>query len=410
MIFNNNISAIGTTNIDEIKNIKTISIINSILIVLIVIDIFYCFVTNRIPFMYSSIFLLAALLISRFFLYKNKLEIATLVTAIGSYFIAAYHSFSLDNIEVSYIILLVTPILCAVILSEFLIKILFLLLSIALLPLFNFWVGNELFDNYFLYVGLIPSFFGMLYFYNRLNLLEVERKGMIDKLKKNNDEVILYSYMMSHDLKAPLRSISGFSEVLLKKSDKLNDIEKECLGFIKSNTKTMQILIEDLMLYAKTENEDYEFEIIDLNNLIEEQKKLFHYEIEEKQVSFDIDDLGQIRGNKSALKTVFQNLISNSIKYQPLDEPNHTPHISIKLKTDNGVKEILFIDNGIGIEDENIDKLFIPFRRFHSNSKYKGSGLGMSICKKILNKHNGDIKYVNLQNGQGACFLITLPK
>lgn len=397
-----------TLSESELKDIKTLHILNAAFVIALVLDSILCALTNRWYFMYSSLFLLFGLLLSKIALKFNKAEFASVIVGLSFYFISIYHAYVLDNIMTSYFILLCAPIILVVLLTDLRYKILMLILSIILFFVCNYLAGINQFDNYFFFIGLFPCFFAMLYFYNRLNQLTLDKNDLINQQRQSNKEKVLYTQMMSHDLKAPLQTISGFSKLLEKRLSHSKE-DMKILSFITTASNSMETLIDDLLEYAKTDNDTYTFNEIEVEPLIEEAMSIFSLDIQQKKIEIAKKNLSKIYANKKAVIAVFQNLISNSIKYQPLNKVGHIVKIALEQKDNNAFDEIIIEDNGIGIKQESIPNLFQPFRRFHSSSDYKGTGLGLSICKKILLKHKGDIFVLNSTN-KGTKFLLRFPK
>jgi len=232
------------------------------------------------------------------------------------------------------------------------------------------------------------------------------------KLNKKNSDLVVFSHIMSHDLKAPLQTIKAFN-VLLEKEYKKNvpahTGKTKYFKIISSSIDTMTDLIKSLLIYSKVEQKEYEFKPVDLQDLVQEVLLLFLLDIEQRKIQVEIKNLPSVLGERSIIKTVFQNLISNGIKFQPKKDETHHPKLSIWLEEDAANHMIFFKDNGIGIKPENIEDLFTPFERFHNASEYKGSGLGMSICKKIMAIHQGDIQLFS-SNEEGTTFKLLFPK
>lgn len=226
---------------------------------------------------------------------------------------------------------------------------------------------------------------------NRLN----EKERLAEELEKKNDELVMFSHMMSHDLKSPLRNIKSFATLLKKKLNLEQTNEIEYFGFIENSAEQMNTLIGDLLTYSKIEVEEKQFEPIDLVQIFENIKYQFQFDINQGKVQFDISPLPSINGNEDLLKTLFQNIISNGVKYQPKDKTNHIPTISITATEDKKHHHIFIADNGIGMSEKNVKQLFQPFKRFHNQNEYEGTGLGMSICKKVMDKHSGQITVEN---------------
>jgi len=153
----------------------------------------------------------------------------------------------------------------------------------------------------------------------------------------------------------------------------------------------MNALINDLLAFHKLDAEKSKIEAVDLNELIQEVQASFQYDLKEEALEFKVNKLPVIHGHKHLLKTLFQNLISNSIKFQPKNKAKHRPKVSISAREYPSEIHLFVSDNGIGVKKEHIASLFEPFSRFHSHTKYKGTGLGMSICKRVMEKHGGQI-------------------
>jgi len=397
-----------TISESELKNIRTLNILNTAFVIALILDSILCALTGRWYFMYSSLFLLCGLLLSKIALSQNKNEFASLIVAISFYIAAVYHALVLDNLMTSYFILLCAPIILVVLLNRLYYKIWMLLLSVTLFFVCNFLAGVKLFDNYFFFIGLFPCFFAMLYFYNRLEQLTKEKNELIKQKEESNKEKILYAQMMSHDLKAPLRTICGFSQLLQKKAQ-YNEKDKQMFTFIIKATISMESLINDLLDYSKADSNIYKLDKIYTEDLLKESLSIFSLDIKQEKLQIETKNLSNIWANKEAIVTVLQNLISNSLKYKPLDDPKHLVKINIEQKEKTDFSEIIFKDNGVGIEKENIPHLFKPFKRFHTSNEYEGTGLGLSICKKILQKHNGDIEVLH-SNDFGTTFVLRFPQ
>lgn len=244
---------------------------------------------------------------------------------------------------------------------------------------------------------------------NNLKLRLQEKEILAGELKNKNEELITFSHIMSHDLKSPLQTIVAFSK-LIKKKKPFNDIEQEkYFAYIENSAVSMAGLIDDLLAYSQIESEKKELKIVALNNIVEEVKSHFQFDLNHKKTILTIADLPNILGDEQMLKTLFHNLISNAIKYQPKNKTNHIPTISISHHTDNMSNFITIKDNGIGVDDKYVHQLFEPFKRFHANKDYEGTGLGMSICKKVMEKHCGQIELQSTSEN-GSKFKLTFPK
>ncbi|MEM6804879.1 MAG: HAMP domain-containing sensor histidine kinase, partial [Bacteroidota bacterium] len=227
-----------------------------------------------------------------------------------------------------------------------------------------------------------------------LEKVNLERKDLNNKLKSKNEELLVFSQMMSHDLKAPLRVINSFSRILRKKLSLENQKDKEYFSYIEKNSKSMKHLIDDLLAFFNTDSENNLNHDVELGKVIEEVIATFQYDIDEKGVQVEIVgiwDIEDLKGNEQLLRTVFHNLISNAIKYQPKDKEGHIPWVKIQAKRSYTETEVWVSDNGIGVEKKHQKNLFQAFQRFHSKEQYKGTGLGLSICKRAMEKLGGEV-------------------
>lgn len=300
---------------------------------------------------------------------------------------------------------MLAPLVCTFILNTLRVKLLLTGISCVLFLVTNYLAGMPLLTNYFFYFGLIPSVLTFLHFYEKLNNVTQEKNNLIKDLKERNEEMILYNNMMSHDLKAPLRSINGFAGIL--KNSITNERDKELFDFIIKGGESMSNLIDDLMLYSKSSLEEYEFDVVNLKEIIEEVLIHFKFELEEQNANIECSGLTNVYANRKTISLVFQNLISNALKYQP-KSGKQQPLIKITQITEKEKTKILINDNGIGIEEQHLKRLFSPFVRLHSAQEYDGTGLGLSMVKKIIDKHNGKIS-VDSKIGSGSTFTIVLP-
>ncbi|UZR92797.1 ATP-binding protein [Chondrinema litorale] len=230
-------------------------------------------------------------------------------------------------------------------------------------------------------------------------------KEYSEKLHTSNEELQTFAYVASHDLQEPLRTIAGFSELLSDLYvDKIDDEANEYLRFIQEATERMKKLISDLLQFSRLSTaEDFIKEV--------QVKKIFIKAIDnlktlinENKASITHDDFPSIFTNELLLLQVFQNLISNSIKYRS----NLPPIIHIHVKRIANAWIFGVEDNGIGIEEKYFDRIFIIFQRLHTSDKYSGTGIGLSICKKIIEKYGGKI-WVKSKIGEGSIFYFSIP-
>jgi len=232
----------------------------------------------------------------------------------------------------------------------------------------------------------------------------------VQQLKSTNEELERFAYAASHDLQEPLRKIMLFSERL---SSQYTNLDEVGLGFIQKIIRAagrMQGLIKNILEFSKSAVHQDAFEMTDLNALIESILSDLEVSIEQKQAVFIIEPLPILKTIPEQLRQLFQNLIINALKFS-----KETAHPEIRIyakRVENKEGEqfynIYVKDNGIGFEQKFADQIFTLFSRLHSYDQFEGTGIGLSICKKIAEKHNGSITAFSIP-GEGATFVLELP-
>ncbi len=224
-------------------------------------------------------------------------------------------------------------------------------------------------------------------------------------LKKSNEELERFAYIASHDLREPLRNISGFTKLLQRElPDKLSPTANEYLTFIIKSTKQMHTLIEGVLDYSRVTKNDDELIDVDFNSILSNIKETLILTLEKKQGNIIIENsLCKKIANPSKIYFLFKNLIENGLKYNQ----STLPEVRIGCnKIDN--QTVYYVsDNGIGIEEAYKEKVFEMFKRLNNREKYEGTGLGLSICKKIVEEQGGKI-WIDTQQKNGATFYFTL--
>ncbi|MGB3496246.1 MAG: ATP-binding protein [Elainellaceae cyanobacterium] len=235
---------------------------------------------------------------------------------------------------------------------------------------------------------------------------EVEQRQQAEvTLKQSNEELKQFVYVASHDLQEPLRVINSYAELLAAKYENLLDEKAEkYLSRIVSGAIRMKALIEDLLSYSKVSNFITKFSTTDCNKIVEESIGLLGVSIEKEQATVTYDTLPTVKANSEQLVRLFQNLIGNAIKYRR----ECAPRIHITSTQEDGYWLFSVEDNGIGIESQYTERIFIIFQRLHSRRHYDGTGLGLAISKKIIEQHDGKI-WVESVPGEGSNFWFTLP-
>ncbi len=245
---------------------------------------------------------------------------------------------------------------------------------------------------------------------NNLENLVQERTLELEKangeLVRSNEELERFAYVASHDLQEPLRVISSYLQLLEKKyNDQLDDKAQKYIATTIDASTRMKRLINDLLLFSRVGTRGEEFIGINLNDLIADVLSDLEVTINEHKAKIEVDSLPEIKGDPSQIRQLFQNLIGNGIKFGKPDVPSY---IKIGYRNDEDNQVELFVeDNGIGIEKEYFDRVFIIFQRLHTRQMYEGTGIGLAISKKIVERHGGQI-WIESEPGQGSVFKFTL--
>ena len=226
------------------------------------------------------------------------------------------------------------------------------------------------------------------------------------KLVEVTKEMNQFTYIVSHDLQAPLRMVTGFLELLEKKhGDKLDESAKQYIDFAVKGASRMKKLVFDLLEYSRLSTIVKEYTETDLNEIVQETKTKFQPVIEETGAVITTSQLPVIIAERAQMVQLFDHLIGNALKFRNTKEIL----ISIALRSENGITSIAIKDNGVGFEMSFAEKIFVVFRRLYSDeSKYSGTGIGLAMCKKITELHKGNIR-AESETGKGSTFYITLP-
>lgn len=237
---------------------------------------------------------------------------------------------------------------------------------------------------------------------------EQQLRDTIQQLSNLNLELEQFSYMVSHDLQAPLRKILGYAEQLLKELPQKQDEQcKEGLLKIQSSAKHMGQLIQDLLQLSRLSRKDHERQSVDLNQVLQGVVSDLEMAITQSGAKVQLQQLPHVMANPTQMHQLFLNLIGNAIKYV---EQGKTPVIQVESVVDRPDRiSILVKDNGIGIAREQLDQIFQPFKRLVKDAHYTGTGIGLAICKKIVENHKGTIT-VESKPGEGSTFRVELPQ
>lgn len=238
---------------------------------------------------------------------------------------------------------------------------------------------------------------------------EREREKLINQLMSSNEELERFAYICSHDMQEPLRMMSNFSSLLQRHISQKIEGDKKAQHYFKfviDGADHAQSLIKDILSYAsldRNSNSPEQIDLVEIIRAIEQNQQLI---ISEHQGGITYEQLPQIMGYKMQIYQVFQNLINNGMKYK---KENFPPiiHISFADKGEHWMFSIS--DNGIGMESHQLEKIFEVFKRLHRKDEYSGTGIGLSICKKVVERHGGKI-WVESEVGRGSTFYFTILK
>lgn len=266
-------------------------------------------------------------------------------------------------------------------------------------------------------LNAFPSNMGLTIYFKDIT----ERKQIESKLKKmnkaletkikelaiSNEELEQFAYVASHDLQEPLRMVTSFlTQIENKYENVLDEKGKKYIFFAVDGAKRMRQIILDLLEFSRIGKNKNNLEEINLIDIVDEIVLLYGNQIEEKKAKINYENLPKLQFYAAPLKIIFQNLISNALKYS---KSNSTPSIDITSKETSIAWEFIIQDNGIGIDPEYFEKIFIIFQRLHNKDEFSGTGMGLAITKKIVENLGGKI-WVESKEGIGSNFHFTIPK
>lgn len=228
---------------------------------------------------------------------------------------------------------------------------------------------------------------------------------LVDELKRSNDELKQFAYVISHDLQEPLRTIASFTQLLRRRYEhELDEDADEFIDYIVDGADRMQIMIKALLDYSRVNTINKEFKPSNLNEIIYQTLNSLKIAIDESNAKITVDQLPTIIVDDKQMFQLFQNIISNAIKFRKTDEDMKI-HISCEKVSTNYIFSVS--DSGIGIEPQFKDRIFEVFQRLHTRDEYSGTGIGLAVCKKIVERHGGQI-WVESELGKGSNFYFTI--
>ena len=235
--------------------------------------------------------------------------------------------------------------------------------------------------------------------------LEQKVEERTEALRRSNEELRRYAYVASHDLQEPLRTVTSYLQLIEQRfPDKLDAEGREFIGFAVDGARRMKNLINDLLMYSRVENRARTFALLDAEAVLKKTIQLLELAITEADARITHDSLPQMVADEDLLLQLFQNLIGNAIKYRSAKPPE----IHISAICEEQCWTFSIRDNGIGIEKQFLERIFILFQRLHTSAEYPGTGIGLAVCRKAAELHGGRI-WAESELGQGTTFYFTIP-
>ena len=255
---------------------------------------------------------------------------------------------------------------------------------------------------------------------NRIKLLNQQLINSNSELKATNEELDRFAFVASHDLQEPLRKILLFNDLISQKLGTKDEKSiSEYLQKIAYTTHRMKLLVNDLLKYSRNTQSTEDFECVDLNTLLNDVLSDLELEIKKTKAAIRVKPLPELIALPTQIRQLFQNLLSNSLKFRKTDSIPEIEIYSEKIPAEaeylprdvsrNVFHRIHFRDNGIGFDSKYADDIFTVFKRLHGHHEIEGTGIGLSICKKIVERHRGTIG-AESEPGKGALFVVTLPE
>jgi PAS domain S-box-containing protein len=238
----------------------------------------------------------------------------------------------------------------------------------------------------------------------KLKQIESRLANLTTDLRRSNKDLQDFAYVASHDLQEPLRTVVSFCELLAKKNvGRLDADSSKYISIIVESTKRLQQLIRDLLVYARLDSQENRLTKVDMKDPVDSCLLALKQAIAQSHAEVSCDDMPSVLGDRTQLSLLFQNLVSNALKFRS----KHKPRIHIGATKSGDFWEISVKDNGIGMKMEYAERVFVIFQRLHSKEEYEGTGIGLAICKRIVERHGGEISLTSAP-GEGSTFTFKL--
>jgi light-regulated signal transduction histidine kinase (bacteriophytochrome) len=235
-------------------------------------------------------------------------------------------------------------------------------------------------------------------------LAEEKLREQAEELERSNRELEQFAYVASHDLQEPLRIVSGYVQLLARRyQGKLDQDADEFIGFAVDGVNRMKSLITDLLAYSRVGSRSREFVPVEMEEIFKQIMEQMKLAIQGANATITHDPLPAVLGDDMQMIQLLQNLIGNAIKFHD----TKPPRVHVGVRRQDGDWLFFVRDNGIGIDPQYADRIFVIFQRLHNRDKYAGTGIGLAICQKIVERHGGRI-WVDSEPGKGATFYFTL--
>jgi light-regulated signal transduction histidine kinase (bacteriophytochrome) len=234
---------------------------------------------------------------------------------------------------------------------------------------------------------------------------EIDLRALAEELQRSNAELEQFAYVASHDLQEPLRKVASFCQLLQRRyAGQLDEKADLYIEYAVDGAKRMQQLINDLLAFSRVGRITRDQVLVPSGEALEQARANLSVPIEQEQARIESGPLPVVRAEAVLLTTVFQNLLGNALKFRGEDDPR----ISVAAQRDGEFWEFSVTDNGIGVPPEYADRIFVIFQRLHDRQAYPGTGIGLALCRKIIEYHGGRM-WLDTGHSPGARFCFTLP-